>query len=258
MSTYYPKTLKRWKLHKRSLEDLQPSPRTRHSQAKSQVIHSLEADPHAPAPPYGLHKERYRLEDSRNKSMLLSNGFRKLKKEGNRLAFSKVVSEEHFIRVDFANECANQQTMPSHYLPKMVPKNKKIMLIRSQVRRKPAFNCILKDLLQVKPSVQVPADEILQTDGEQGNLHLLEEEGFSPYRAPKHPKSDEHSPPVARPIHYRPPPLPERPRQAKREDLTSESITNFMSINEIGLKAKQGTRLGRKNGRSLSVMEIKL
>lgn len=53
MSTYHPKTLKRWKAHKQSLLDLHERP-ARIPIDKSQVIHSLEVDPQAPSPPYPL------------------------------------------------------------------------------------------------------------------------------------------------------------------------------------------------------------
>jgi hypothetical protein len=106
MSTYHPKTLKRWKVHKRSLIDLQQPqlPPSEQPMAKSQVIHSLDTDNISLIPPYPLRKERYRLDDGRNSNLHLSNGFRKVLREQSRLAFSKVVSEESFIRVDFASE----------------------------------------------------------------------------------------------------------------------------------------------------------
>lgn len=50
------------------------------------------------------------------------------------------------------------------------------------------------------------------------------------------------------------PNLPEKELTYQREDLTSESIPNFMSINEIGLKEKNN----KKKGKSLSLMDLKM
>lgn len=148
MSTYHPKTLKRWKVHKRSLEDLHHSEdkQDKRHMAKSQVIHSLDPDAPGIAAPYPFKRERYRLEDTRNKIMQLSNGFRRVPREHTRLSFSKVVSEERFIRVDFSENSQNQKTTIINSLPRMVLKNKKIM-VRNQVRRPPPSNSFLKDLL---------------------------------------------------------------------------------------------------------------
>lgn len=105
MSTYHPKTLKRWKAHKRSLLDLRdrvsPEP---NPILKSSVIHSLDDAQVSRMPAYGLKRERYRLDESRSRSVHFSKGFRKAIREPTGLAFSKVVSEEHFIRVYFAEQ----------------------------------------------------------------------------------------------------------------------------------------------------------
>jgi hypothetical protein len=215
MSTYHPKTLKRWKVHKRSLLDLRDRlPAEPQPLARSQVIHSLELDRSDAPAPYPFRKERYRLEEGRSKSLHFSNGFRKVRKEHAGLAFSKVVSEEHFIRVDFAaDDKNNQRTTVNASLPRMVPKRKKLVLIRSQARKVGA-NSTLKDLLQVKQPSQADPGEVLQTDGEQGSLHLLEDEAFSPYCVRKHQKHNETCPPQqqrALPLHHaKPVPAGER------------------------------------------------
>lgn len=167
MSTYHPKTLKRWKVHKRSLLDLRdkipPEPTT---PIRSSVIHSLEDANAFRRPGYALRKERYRLDDNRNSSVHFSNGFRKILREPTGLAFSKVVSEEHFIRVDFAEqESAIQKVSPQRCLPKMAPKRKKLIMVHNPTR-KPLSTNVLKDLLQVVPSGPVEPLEVLQTDGQ--------------------------------------------------------------------------------------------
>lgn len=103
MSTYHPKTLKRWKAHKRSLLDLRDRASPQQSPIlKSSVIHSLDDAHVSRMPAYGLKRERYKLDEARSRSVHFSNGFRKVLREPTGLAFSKVISEEHFIRVDFA------------------------------------------------------------------------------------------------------------------------------------------------------------
>jgi hypothetical protein len=135
----------------------------------------------------------------------------------------------------------------------MPPKNKKIF-VRSQIRRTPITSGILKDLLQVRPPSQLQVGQVLATDGEQGSLRLLEDEGFSPYRIPKPAKHDE-PPLLTRPIHQQSSVIPEQ--KGKCQELTTDSLARFMSISEIDLQRKQVMKLARSKQRSLSVMELK-
>ena len=63
MSTYHPKTLRRWKVHKRSLIDPRDKahPGQQNENNKSQAIHSLELEGGEREGARSIRKERYRL-----------------------------------------------------------------------------------------------------------------------------------------------------------------------------------------------------
>ena len=107
MSTYYPKTLKRWNIQKRSMLDLQEAhPQPNPAFSRSFIIHSFERKMDEIMEPEPLHKERYKLDQGKPNNMKLSSGFRKSKKL-EKSGFSKVIPEEKIVKI--SNVCSEDK-----------------------------------------------------------------------------------------------------------------------------------------------------